>query len=165
MIASGVSSRGAPEDDPWSTYRGDSDASQSLRWASYDILLRQLSPDPESARRKYRELVERDSAPRPAAPWKNIREGCFLGSDSWVRRNLLDGRSVRVVRALAGRSLPSPGFDARLIHSSAAPAAHHPDEPRRAALRSRGRAPSEERDEHDLVALRVAFPVRAPRIA
>lgn len=86
-----------PEDYRWSTYSGYIDASQALPWVNYDILLRQLSSDPIRARQKYRELVERDIARKPPAPWKQIRSGFFLGSDSWVERtkqmmNLRAGR-------------------------------------------------------------------------
>jgi REP element-mobilizing transposase RayT len=75
-----------PEDYRWSTYRGYIDPSCALPWVNYDIILRQISSDPVRARQRYRELVERDIERKPPAPWKQIRSGFFLGSDSWVER-------------------------------------------------------------------------------
>jgi putative transposase len=75
-----------PEDYPWSSYPGYIDPQRVLGWVNYDYLLRQLSPDPARAREIYRALVERDQRTRPTPPWRELKEGRFLGSDSWVRR-------------------------------------------------------------------------------
>jgi REP element-mobilizing transposase RayT len=83
-VRAGLAAR--PEDYPWSSYAGYIDAQRAWSWINYDYLLRQLSPDPERARELYRALVERDQKLRPTPPWRELKEGRFLGSDSWVRR-------------------------------------------------------------------------------
>ncbi|MBK9386282.1 MAG: transposase [Planctomycetes bacterium] len=97
-----------PEDYPWSSYAGYIDPSRAVSWINYDHLLRQLSPDPVRAREKYRELVERDQQMRPPSPWRELKEGRFLGSDSWVRRTkeLLGLRTSLSERGSPGGRIP-----------------------------------------------------------
>ncbi|MBL8897623.1 MAG: transposase [Planctomycetes bacterium] len=137
-VRAGLAER--PEDYSWSSYAGYIDPSRAVSWINYDYLLRQLSPDPVRAREKYRELVERDQRMRPPSPWRELKEGRFLGSDSWVRRTkeLLGLRTRRRGRGAPTGRIPlervidvvarAIGLDATDLLSPTLPVAleHHP---------------------------------------
>lgn len=73
-----------PEDWPWSSYRATIGAAKPPEWLDTDWLLSQFGTSRAAATKGFRDFVE--SGRNQSAPWEDLRNQVFLGSDTFVAR-------------------------------------------------------------------------------
>ncbi|MDX1735668.1 MAG: transposase [Halioglobus sp.] len=99
----------APEEWPWSSYRGTAGLNAPAPFLDSDWILGNFSDNPHRARQRYRDFVMQ-GLDLPA-PWGQLKQQVYLGSSQFVEqalRNVSDDRGFSEVPKLQCSGVPHP---------------------------------------------------------
>ncbi len=99
-----------PEHYRWSSYPSYIGKEKEYKWVEYSWILSNYGNDRESAKKRYREYIEKSLDTEIENPAKNLYGQIILGGEEFVEkiRNMLKGKSINKEIAERKRILRSP---------------------------------------------------------